>query len=296
MNERGNQMNAIVTQEQSAAIFQTLKNSLYPGASDTEVAMVLDYCTAAGLDPIQKPVHLVPMSVSTGAKDAKGFPVKAMRTVVMPGIGVYRTQAVRTGAYVGLSEAKFGPTTTLDYSSEQWVNGQKSYVTTTLKYPEWCSITVRRVVGTIVCEFTATEFWLENYARRSAGNIAPNAMWEKRPFGQLAKCAEAQALRKGFPEVGALPTFDEMEEHTEPAERTVTVDARPEALPTLPDDYFEKHGEKLQSLIDGGKDHDHIISVLSTKAKVTDEQKATIRAMKKAPSEPAAADSEAGAA
>jgi hypothetical protein len=29
----------------------------------------------------------------------------------------------------------------------------------------------------------------------------PNAMWRKRFHGQLAKCTEAQALRKAFPEI-----------------------------------------------------------------------------------------------
>ena len=40
-------------------------------------------------------------------------------------------------------------------------------------------------------------------------------MWAKRPYGQLAKCTEAQALRMAFPEhVGGHPTAEEMEGKT----------------------------------------------------------------------------------
>ena len=35
-------------------------------------------------------------------------------------------------------------------------------------------------------------------------------MWRKRPRGQLEKCAEAQALRKAFPERAGGPTAEEM--------------------------------------------------------------------------------------
>jgi phage recombination protein Bet len=88
-------MNALTTQQTGSITAQTeedlirvLQNSLYPGASIGSVQMVLGYCQAAGLDPMQKPVHLVPMW------DGKA---KQMRDVVMPGVNLYRTQASRTG-------------------------------------------------------------------------------------------------------------------------------------------------------------------------------------------------------
>ncbi|MDH0080784.1 recombinase RecT, partial [Klebsiella pneumoniae] len=49
------------------ATWSALKNSIYPGAKDESVMMALDYCRARSLDPLLKPVHLVPMSV----KDSK---------------------------------------------------------------------------------------------------------------------------------------------------------------------------------------------------------------------------------
>ena len=65
----------------------TLQNSLYPGATAASVEMVLAYCLAASLDPMTKPVHIVPMWDKN---------IKGMRDVVMPGIELYRTKAART--------------------------------------------------------------------------------------------------------------------------------------------------------------------------------------------------------
>jgi hypothetical protein len=60
--------------------------------------------------------------------------------------------------------------------------------------------------------FTAKEYWVENYATAGRDTTYPNAMWKRRPRGQLSKCSEAQALRMAFPEfVGAAETAEEME-------------------------------------------------------------------------------------
>lgn len=174
-------------------LINVLRNSLYPGASDDSIKLVIGYCKASQLDPMQKPVHIVPIWDSKSG---------LMRDVVMPGIGLYRIQASRSGEYAGVSDAEFGPDVT------ESIGGQ------TITFPSWCKVTVKRVLsGGVIAEFSATERWKENYAQKGGKekSIAPNAMWSKRPYGQIAKCAEAQALRKAFPEVGSQPTAEEME-------------------------------------------------------------------------------------
>lgn len=179
-----------------------LQSSLYPGAALPSIKLAISYCRAAGLDPMQKPVHLVPMRVK---KPGGGRDDYEWRDVVMPGIGLYRVQAARSGCYAGVSEPEFGPTRVLEAGEFR------------LEYPEWCKVTVRRfneATGQIF-DFTATEYWLENYATKGRDSKVPNEMWQRRPRGQIAKCAEAQALRKAFPEVGSAPTADEMEGRVE---------------------------------------------------------------------------------
>src|SRR5882724_8699175 len=169
--------------------YSALKDSLFPGASDQSVAMILAYCKARKIDPMLKPVHLVPMFVKTGKKDAKGYDEKEWRDVVMPGIGLYRIDASRSGQYAGMTEPQFGEDIT-----EQL--GNKKII-----YPKWCKITVNKIVNNNIVTFTALEYWKENYATAKKDTDEPNSMWFKRPYGQLAKCAEAQALRKAFPDV-----------------------------------------------------------------------------------------------
>ncbi|HEY4530936.1 MAG TPA: phage recombination protein Bet, partial [Luteimonas sp.] len=208
---------ALATARDMDAVRQAMKTSLYPGATDDSVDMVLAYCRASGLDPMTKPVHIVPMSVTVG-KDQRGYPIKEMRDVVMPGIGLYRINAARTGAYAGCSDPEFGPMKTMQVTKDIWTDGpngkrqKKTIDGGEFSYPEWCRITVTRIVDGVAREFSATEYWIENYATAGNDSDMPNSMWRKRPFGQLAKCTEAQALRKAFPEaVGSQPTADEME-------------------------------------------------------------------------------------
>lgn len=227
-----------VDQKQLMAI---LGDSIYPGAKPESVAMVISYCAATGLDPLLKPVHIVPMSVKQGNN-------YVWRDVIMQGIAQYRIQASRTGQYLGKSEPEFGPAHTGEFA------GGKVKVT----YPAWCKVTVRRLVGGQVAEFTATEFWTENYATAKRDTDAPNAMWSKRPFGQLAKCAEAQALRMAFPElIGGTHTAEEME--GKEIDATALRDVTPVDPHAAKADAKDKAKSKAKSQLDafsGAKDED----------------------------------------
>lgn len=170
-----------------------LQSSLYPGAAIDSVRMVLSYCRAQGLDPFQKPVHIVPMWDRNSG---------SMRDVIMPGVNLYRVQASRSGQFAGISEPEFGPDVTTKLGGQE------------ISFPEWCKVTVKRQLASgHVADFTAVEYWMENYAVKGGKekSIAPNAMWTKRPRGQIAKCASAQALRSAFPEIAAQYTAEEME-------------------------------------------------------------------------------------
>lgn len=202
-------------------LMEVLESSVYPGASQASIKLVIAYCRASRLDPLQKPVHIVPMDVKVKKQKKKETDKDEFeyvkRDVIMPGIGLYRTQATRTRQYVGKDKPVFGPIHGLKLKRkyQEFEDGPEKTEEYEFQYPEWCEVTVRRLVGERVVEFTATEYWLENYATKGRNSKFPNAMWERRSRGQLAKCAEAQALRMGFPEaVGSQPTADEMEGKT----------------------------------------------------------------------------------
>lgn len=181
--------------------FRVLQETLYPGSTDQEVAMILSYCKARRIDPILKPVHLVPMSVKTDKKTSDGKFVYERKNVIMPGIGLYRIDASRSGQYAGMNEPEFGEEVTEKIGEAM------------ITYPRWCKVTVKKLLPNgSIAEFTAKEYWKENYASKSKFDKAPNEMWSTRMYGQIAKCAEAQALRKAFPDVvGNEYTKEEME-------------------------------------------------------------------------------------
>lgn len=187
---------ALTERNIDTAVWTTLQNSVFPGAKDESILLAVDYCKARKLDILKKPCHIVPMQVTlSGQRDNNGNDRKIWRDVIMPGIYEQRITAFRTGQMAGQDEPVFGNTVAFKG----------------IEAPEWCRVTVYRFINGERCAFSHTEYFSEACSTTRDGSL--NSMWRKRPRGQLAKCAEAGALRKAFPdELGGVITADEVNE------------------------------------------------------------------------------------
>lgn len=204
---------AIAERNIDIAVWSTLQNSVFPGAKDESILLAVDYCKARKLDILKKPCHIVPMYVKDSKTGQSNW-----RDVIMPGIYEQRITAFRTGQMAGQDEAIFGETIT--------------YLG--VLAPEWCKVTVYRFINGERCAFSHTEYFSEACSTTEekdnkgikTGVLKVNSVWTRRPRGQLAKCAEAGALRKAFPdELGGVMTVEEINEdqlvHTEQPKPTV---------------------------------------------------------------------------
>lgn len=161
--------------------WRVLSEQIWPNTTKEAKLMAIDYCIAKRLDPILRPFNII------------GIPTKkdgawTTRESVWWAIAGLRIIAHRTGEYVGQSEPAFG----------EVINEKLGDVD--MSYPLWCKITVSRKVKGEIAEFTGMRFWKETYQRIKSTSDTPNRMWQRRTFEQLAKCTEADALRKAFPE------------------------------------------------------------------------------------------------
>lgn len=139
------------------------------------------------------------------------FTKRAGKYTPITSIDFMRMSAADTGEYAGSDDAVYGD-----------IMGAK--------YPVQATVTVWRLVQGQRCAFTATARWSEYKPDQAF-------MWTKMPFTMLAKCAEALALRKGFPrQLAGLYAKEEMDQagsgQVEPAIREVSSRRpRPEAPP-----------------------------------------------------------------
>lgn len=191
------------------ATWKLLTETVYPSAKTVNgIMQAVAYCKARNFDVMKRPVHVVPMWNSQLNREVE---------TVWPGIGEFRTTAARTGQWAGTDDVVFGPTVTKGFKDSVERDGRNGkYVKTEevapFDFPLWAQVTVRKIVAGQVVAFVGPKvLFMETFSGRGGLNV-PNAMWCKRPFGQLEKCAEAAALRRAFPEeIGEQYTAEEME-------------------------------------------------------------------------------------
>lgn len=223
--------------------WSVLIDAIWPSAKTVEgVCMAISYCKARNLDPFKKVVHIVPMYSKA---------LKAEIETVWPGIAEVRITATRTGSYAGKDAALFGPDVTKTFRHIDDRDGkiQKEMEVT---FPEWCEVTVYKIVQGVRCAFVGPKvYWEEAYATENHFSAIPNQMWADRRRGQLDKCAEAAALRAAFPEeLGGEYTAEEM--HGRVIEGTAgapapTAAVSPEMTPPRPkQSEFERKFEQQQ--------------------------------------------------
>jgi phage recombination protein Bet len=167
---------------------ELLRRTVAKGTTDDEFALFLWVAKKHRLDPMTRQIHAIKRQVQKHHQDAKGIWHAGAVMTIQVGIDGYRALAARHKDYGGSDDAIY----TFDKP------GDKQPASATIKL--WKRGLEHPVV--------ATAYWNE-FA--PADLTRPEMfMWAKMPKHMLAKCAEALALRKGYPDLSDIYTDEEM--------------------------------------------------------------------------------------
>lgn len=153
---------------------------------DEDLMFFLYTAKRTGLDPLVNQVYAVYRWDNRLGRE---------KMTIQTGIDGMRLVAQRSGEYAGQDDAKYLPE---DESTQ---------------YPVKASVTVYKMLNGQRVPFTATARWSEYVQVGKDGR--PSNLWAKMPYLMLAKCAEALALRKAFPnELSGIYSDVEMHQAT----------------------------------------------------------------------------------
>jgi len=158
-----------------------IRRTIAQGATDDELKLYLFDCARQGVHPLDKLVHFTKRS-------GKYTPITS--------IDFMRIRAADTGEMAGSDDPVF-------YNFNE--NAEP------IPYPVSATVTVYRLTQGQRFSYTATARWSEYKPETN------DFMWRKMPHTMLGKCAEALALRKGFPrQLAGLYAKEELDQSDGP--------------------------------------------------------------------------------
>lgn len=162
-----------------------IKDMYFKGSSNEEFLMFVHVCKKTGLDPAMRQIFPVKRWDNKLGKETM---------TIQTGIDGYRLIAERTGRYAPGREPAY-----------QYDNGKLVSATAYVK---------KQTADGTWHEIASTAFYdeyVQTFTDKKTGVTKPTQFWKNMQHNQLAKCAEALALRKAFPgDLSGIYTQEEM--------------------------------------------------------------------------------------
>lgn len=213
--------------EYSKEQIDTIRRTIAMGATDAELQLFVATCERLELDPFSRQVYFIKRR-----QKVNGQWVDVGRPEIS--IDGFRASAEQTGEYEG-------------QTPYYWCGSDGKWLEV------WLSNTppAAAKVGVYRRGFREPVWSVARYAAyvQTIKDGSPNAMWRKMADNQLAKCAEALALRRAFPRrFGGVYAREEMgqadnERHVIDAEPT-----EPEAVEGVRQEALDKIGEAFAAI------------------------------------------------
>lgn len=150
---------------------------------EDQIRIAEQYCKAKGLDPIKKPIAIIPFTKKF--KDNKNVWHEKKEYQIIPTAESVKVVASRAN-WAGNDDYINGPEKTFTHQDKY-----KGLVTITV--PEWGQVCVYKIVGGVRCAFMGPKVYFEE-------RCSFNSNWIKQPMAMLNKCVLTAALRNACPE------------------------------------------------------------------------------------------------